>query len=90
MVSGPGTALGWAIENLVLSFAANRWLRYLIKGGVRLLFFWLKHLDRLLVNQPGALDGASCTYFYGRKINGTVPDREVIEQYAGAKHMSHI
>jgi SAM-dependent methyltransferase/uncharacterized protein YbaR (Trm112 family) len=89
MVSGPGTALGWAIENFALAFMVHPVRRKIIKAIVRLSFFWLKHFDRLLVYRPGAMDGASCTYFYGQKINGKVDDSDIIARYKGAKHLKH-
>lgn len=90
MVAGPGTALVWAIENFVLAFIARPALRKVTKALVRLAIAWLKHVDRLLVNRPEAMDGASCTFFLGRKIKGHVPDAEIIAHYVGAKHLRHI
>lgn len=89
MVAGPGTALVWAIENFVLAFVARPGLRKVAKALVRLVFSWLKHFDRLLVNRAEAMDAASCTYFLGRKIEGHVPDVEIITRYVGAKHLRH-
>ena len=90
MVAGPGTALAWAIENFVLAFLHGRPARWAAKAAVRLVCFWLKYFDRLLVNKPQAMDGASCTYFFGRKILGQVPDETIIAAYVGAKHVSHL
>jgi hypothetical protein len=53
------------------------------------MFFWLKHIDRILVYRPGAMDGASCTYFYGQKINERVDDSKIIDLYKGAKYIKH-
>jgi len=89
MVAGPGTALVWAIENFVLAFVARSTFRKMAKALVRIGFAWLKHFDRLLVNRPEAMDGASCTYFLGRKIEGGIPDTEIIARYVGAKHLRH-
>ena len=89
LVAGPATALVWAIENLILAFLSRPALRKLAKATVRISFFWLKYLDYFLVNRPEAMDGASCTYFLGRKIMATVPDTKIISDYIGAKHLSH-
>jgi len=89
MVAGPGTAMVWTIENFVLSFFSNRILRQAAKAGVRLLFFWIKYFDILLKNKPEAMDGASCTYFFGKKIPGKIADSQIIKKYVGAKHLSH-
>lgn len=89
MVAGPGTALVWAIENFVLAFLAQPVFRKVAKALVRIAFAWLKHVDRLLVNRPEAMDGASCTYFFGRKIEQHIPDADIIARYVGAKHLKH-
>lgn len=89
MVAGPATALVWAIENLALAFVRRPVFRTLTKAGVRLVFFWLKWLDYLLVNRPEAMDGASYTYFLGSKTTERVSDLEIINRYVGAKHLRH-
>lgn len=89
MVAGPGTAMVWAIENFALAFVAYPALRKPTKALFRTLFAWLKHFDRLLVNRPEAMDGASCTYLLGRKTESHVSDTEIIARYVGAKHRRH-
>ena len=89
MVAGPGTALVWAIENFALAFLAQPVFRKAAKALVRIMFAWLKHTDRLLANRPEAMDGASCTYFFGRKMEQNIPDADIIARYVGAKHLSH-
>lgn len=89
MVAGPSTALVWAIENFVLAFLSRSVLRKVAKAMVRILFSWLKYLDFVLINRPEAMDGASCTYLLGRKIEGHIPDTEIIARYVGAKHLRH-
>jgi SAM-dependent methyltransferase/uncharacterized protein YbaR (Trm112 family) len=89
MVAGPGTALVWSIENFGLAFTASPVLRKVAKALVRLGFAWLKHFDRILVNRPEAMDGASCTYFLGQKIDGQLADVDIIARYVGAKHLRH-
>ena len=89
MVAGPATALVWSIENFVLAFLKRAFFRKMAKAIVRIFFAWLKHFDRLLLNRPEAMDGASCTYFFGRKIEGCTSDTEIIARYVGAKHLRH-
>lgn len=89
MVAGPGTAMVWTIENFVLAFIKMPALRTAAKALVRLLFFWLKYVDMLLENKPEAMDAASCTYFYGSKIEGSISDVDIIRNYTGAKHLNH-
>lgn len=90
MVAGPATALVWALENLALAFTSRETTRKLTKAGVRFAFGWIKHLDRMLVHRPAAMDGASCTYFFGSKIDSQVSDADIIAGYVGAKHWRHI
>lgn len=90
MVAGPATTLVWSIENFILAFTSRPTLRLVIKGLVRLAFAWIKHIDRFLEKRPEAMDGASCTYFLGAKMDGRVPDDEIIARYVGAKHLSHV
>jgi SAM-dependent methyltransferase len=90
MVAGPATALVWSVENFFLAFAESRALRMAIKATVRLGIGWLKHIDRFAAHRPAAMDAASCTYFYGKKIEGQVDPRVIISSYVGAKHLEHL
>jgi hypothetical protein len=38
----------------------------------------MKHFDRLLADRPEAMDGASCTYFYGAEAAQAVTDLEIV------------
>ncbi|MEO7536132.1 MAG: methyltransferase domain-containing protein [Ferruginibacter sp.] len=89
MVAGPGTAMVWTIENFALAFITRPALRTAAKGLVRLMFFWMKYFDLLLKNRPEAIDGASCTYFFGSKIESRIEDATIIDRYTGAKHLRH-
>lgn len=89
MVAGPGTALVWSLENFFLAFVSRSSLRQLVKLGTRLAFSWLKFTDYLLVNKPQAMDGASCTYLFGRKSSIIRSDRDIVSSYVGAKHLRH-
>lgn len=90
MVAGPATALVWAIENLALALAPNS-LRRASKAIVRLLLGWVKYLDWFLKHRPQAMDGASCTYFLGRRRHGTerTADSEIVRTYIGGGHLTH-
>lgn len=90
MVAGPATALVWAIENFMLALLDPPIFRKPVKVMVRLLFAWLKHFDRILQHRPAAMDGASCTYLLGRKMQGRIADSEIISRYEGAKHLRHV
>jgi SAM-dependent methyltransferase len=89
LVAGPATVLVWSIENLALAFFRGKAIRLLVKSLVRLTFFWIKFLDYILKSMPQALDGASCTYFFGKKRVEAISDVEIIRRYSGAKHLEH-
>ena len=90
LIAGPGTALVWAIENFGLCFTRGPLSRSFVKAGVRMLFSWLKYFDYFLTNCPAAIDGASCTYFFGKKIiDYKNSDKSIIDQYRGAQHDHH-
>ena len=89
MVAGPGAALAWAIENFTLAFTERALFRKTIKLIIRILFGWIKYFDLLLKDKPAAMDGASCTFLFGRKIEGKVRDDDIIARYIGAKNMKH-
>ena len=89
MVAGPGTALVWALENFVLAFMVRSPLRKVTKAIIRVTFGWIKYFDLLLEGKPAAMDGASCTYLLGFKIEEHIPDADIISRYVGAKHLRH-
>jgi len=91
LVAGPGTTLLWAIEHFCLCFAPERLLARLTTLAVRTAFFWLKYFDYPLAHSAAAVDGASCTYFLGRKTFGSrISDREIIDGYAGRNPLRHV
>ncbi len=89
MIAGPATVLVWAIESFALAFVKKPSFRVVTKAFVRLCFFWIKYFDYLLENKMEAMDGASCTYFLGRKIEGMILDKDIVSRYVGAKNLHH-
>jgi SAM-dependent methyltransferase len=84
-VAGAGTVLAWSFEYFLISFSGrSRPLRNTFSGLSRLLTFWLKYLDAAVIDTPPTLDGASGFYFFGRRSERTVSDRELIKKYRGA------
>jgi len=90
MVAGPATGLVWSIENFFLSFTHNHNSRRFLKFIVRLFFSWIKYFDFLLKGNDAAMDAASCTYFFGFKIEKKVSDLDIVSNYIGAKHLKHV
>jgi SAM-dependent methyltransferase len=85
--AGPATALVWALEHFALALVDARTprRRAVVKAVVRGAAGWLKWLDRIIANRPAGLDGASCTYFYGRLGDGGVSDESIVAGYRGAQ-----
>lgn len=83
MANGPGTALAWAVEYFLSSFADGRRARRLLKLAARFIAAPFVQCDRLLVRRKGALDGASALYFFGIRRATPLSDREVIATYGG-------
>jgi SAM-dependent methyltransferase len=81
--NGPGTSLAMAARYFLLSFARARWSRDAIKLFTICTLFWMKYFDYLMP-EAGALDGASGTYFFGRRSHAVVPDAAIVNEYAGA------
>lgn len=84
IAGGLGTALVWAIENFSIAFMVHPPFRKITKAVIRLTLGWIKYFDLLLVDKPAAMDGASCTYLLGSKVNDHVSDAEINAQYVGA------
>jgi SAM-dependent methyltransferase len=82
-VSGPGTALAWSYEYLLLSCAGRGVMRDVLKAFARISGFFLKYLDLPLAGRPGALDAASSVYFLGRRSTAELSPRELLSLYRG-------
>jgi SAM-dependent methyltransferase len=81
---GPGSALACSIQYFFLSFVTSAVGRDLLKAAARFGLFWLKYLDYFLADSKGAVDGASGTFFMGRKSALTLSDKDVVAAYKGA------
>jgi glycosyltransferase involved in cell wall biosynthesis/SAM-dependent methyltransferase len=78
--AGSGTQLLWALD-----YFARGLFRSQAAGKLtKLLFFWLRYLDRL-EPEAFALDSASGTYFLGRKSDQEIGPREAIAYYRGTQ-----
>ena len=80
---GPASVLAWSIRSLLLSLSANRMYRRLANLSGLIITFPLKYLDYLTRNNPAAIDGAGGVYFFGRKQDTAISDRELIQLYRG-------
>jgi ubiquinone/menaquinone biosynthesis C-methylase UbiE len=79
-VAGPGTQLLWSVDHLVRGL-----IRSSIAGVmVRVTFFWLRYLDRL-VGARFAMDDASAYYFLGRASGTELSPDDILAYYRGAQ-----
>jgi SAM-dependent methyltransferase len=85
IVGGPGMALGWSVRYFAMApFSRPTRLRKLAGVLAGALVSWLKYLDAPLSRRPGALDGASGTFFLGRKRETPLSVGECVAAYRGA------
>jgi SAM-dependent methyltransferase len=82
-VSGPGSVLLWSMDYLSRGLFRSNLAGRLVRVG----FFWLRWLDRL-VPESYAIDGASGVYFMGQLSSGPITPRSAIERYRGAQSKS--
>lgn len=85
VANGPAMALSWTIEAFMTSMSETRWVRSLLSNLTRLVIWPLKYLDRGLSRKRGAYDCASALYFFGRRAEFPVSDRDISRGYRGLK-----
>lgn len=79
--AGPGTTLAWAYVYFLRSMCSNRIMRGIATAIGHYTAFWLKYLDRLLVTAGNSREGASCLFFWGRKVEFAITERDILEYY---------
>jgi SAM-dependent methyltransferase len=80
---GPGMTAAWSYQHLLWSFARSHRGRVWLRLFARLTGFWLVSLDRLIIDRPAAMDGASGLFFLGRRAEAELSDRELVALYRG-------
>lgn len=75
-VGGAGTVVTWALRYLVRAMGAP--LKVCTLTGI--VFFWFRFFDHLCKGRLNA-DGASGTYFYGRKSDRVLTVKEMVAYY---------
>ncbi len=83
MQSGPGTALGLSLTYFLRSLACTQAGGAMAMRIGRVLFFWLKHVDRWLLKRPTALEAPAGTFFLGRRRTKPIADERIIASYPG-------
>jgi SAM-dependent methyltransferase/uncharacterized protein YbaR (Trm112 family) len=80
--SGPGSAMAWCYQYLLLSLLGyTHSVRLFIKGFARITGFWLKYLDLLMLNNPYMSDAACGLYFLGTKADRALGAKDIIRYY---------
>jgi len=80
---GPGMALAWSYTYFLRSFSTNKKIIRLITIFAYSTSFYLKYIDRYLVNKSSAYIAASGFYFIGVKDGKVSSDIEILESYRG-------
>ena len=80
IIGGIGVNSLWTVEILVRGLFRSK----LLGKAIKAMFFWLKYIDLIIPNEYN-YDGASCTYFFGRKNVSEVAPTKIINYYRGAQ-----
>lgn len=78
IVAGAGTSLVWAIEYFVSSFVKRAKYKTYMRLISRALFFYFKYFDYIFKNKLYAADGASGTFFLGKKSQSITSDAAIV------------
>lgn len=79
--TGPGMALAWAYKYFLMSLPKGRLGRKLMELFAHFTAWHLKYFDRILVNRPYAVYGASGYHFLGTKSARTATDADLIARW---------
>ena len=60
-------------------------MRKLIIYFTNFTSFFLKYFDYYLIDKDGAYDSASGYYFFGKKSDSILSDKELIKSYRGSQ-----
>jgi SAM-dependent methyltransferase len=81
MQSGPGSMLALSLTYFVRSLAATPVGAGLAMRAGRLIFSWLRHLDRWLAARPAAVDASAGTNFLGRRRSEPMPAEQIVASH---------
>lgn len=82
---GPGTALAWSYIYFLRSFTTNAKTRRVVILFAHFTGCFWKYFDYLMIDKPGAYDGASGCIFMGTKSDKVLGDRELIASFKGIR-----
>jgi SAM-dependent methyltransferase/uncharacterized protein YbaR (Trm112 family) len=78
-----GTVMAWSIERFFSGFSDDLASYSRVRTLARFIGFPFLFFDKILSRKRAAYDAASAYYFFGRKSDRTLTDREIIESYRG-------
>jgi len=80
---GPGAVMAWSIQSLLVNLSARRSYRLMARFVGLLIAFPVKYLDYIVRNNPASIDSAGSVFFFGRKQEDAISDRQLIGLYRG-------
>jgi SAM-dependent methyltransferase len=80
---GPGATLAWSIQYALVSFSDHPLYRRLARLAGLLLTVPIKYLDLPARKHKGAYDSAGGFFFFGRKREAPISDRDLIGLFRG-------
>lgn len=83
VANAQATALAWSIERYFAGFSDNPLIYSRMRTLARFVGLPFLLFDRMMAGKRGAFDAASAYYFFGRKSERTLSDREIIRAYRG-------
>jgi len=83
VANAQATVLAWSIERYFAGFSDNPLVYARLRTLARFVGLPFLLFDRIMAGKRGAFDAASAYYFFGRKSERTLSDREIIRAYRG-------
>jgi SAM-dependent methyltransferase len=83
VANGPGMVLAWSIERFLSAFSDQPKFYAALRTFSRFLVFPLPYFDSLLAHKRASFDCASGYYFFGRRREEAVSDRDILASYRG-------
>jgi len=82
---GPAASTVFALQHVLMCFSDSKTYRKFARLAGLLLALPLKQIDRLFRKRKGVHDAAASVYFFGRKRDTAIRDKEIIRMYRGAQ-----
>lgn len=89
MSAGPGVALALATRGVFIGLSNSRLMSGFVTYILPFLIFWMKHLDRFMLDKPEAADFGAAFYFMGKSAAKALPDEEILAYHWSRKQTPH-